>query len=93
MSKVKLVKQIKTYKPSLNHSEIDRIIGIFCSSIKNALKNDKKVEIRKFGTFFIKQIKERYSARNPKTGELIYAPKKNKIRFKASKNLNYKINE
>ena len=28
----------------------------------------RSIELRGFGTFFIKEIKEKYSARNPKTG-------------------------
>ena len=51
------------------------------------------VQLREFGTFFVKKIKEKYSARNPTTGELVYVPEKNKVRFKASKKLKKKINE
>ena len=40
-----------------------------------------------------KQIKEKYSARNPRTGELIYIPEKNKVRFRASKKLKDFINK
>ena len=40
---------------------------------------------------FIKSIKEKYSARNPKTGELVYVPKKKKVRFRASKKLQIKF--
>ena len=47
----------------------------------------KNVELRGFGTFFTKKIKEKYSARNTLTGEIIYIPEKNKIRFKSSKKL------
>ncbi len=93
MSKAKLIQQFKKTNPTLNLKEINRIIEVFGDSIKNALKNDRKVEIRGFGTFFIKEINEKFSARNPKTGELIYVPKKNKIRFKASKNLKKNIND
>lgn len=93
MSKAKLIQQFKKTNPTLNLKEISRIIEVFGDSIKNALKNDRKVEIRGFGTFFIKEINEKFSARNPKTGELIYVPKKNKIRFKASKNLKKSIND
>ena len=53
----------------------------------------RSVEIRGFGTFFVKEIKEKYSARNPKTQELIYVPKKNKVRFRASKKLLELINK
>ena len=93
MSRAKLIKQLKEKNSILNHAEISIIIDIFCTSIKKALKKNKKVELRGFGTFFVKKIKEKYSARNPRTGELIYIPEKNKIRFKASKYLNGKINE
>ena len=65
---------------------------MFNNNIVKALKNGRKIELRGFGTFFVKKIKENYSARNPKTGELIYVPEKNKVRFKASKNLKKKIN-
>ena len=34
-----------------------------------------------------------YLIRNPKTGELIYVPEKNNIRFKSSKNLKRLIND
>ena len=41
----------------------------------------------------MKQINEKKQARNPKTGEIIYVPKKNKIRFRASKKLKEIINK
>ncbi len=93
MSREKIIKKLKIKNPNINHPEILETIEVFCDSIKSALKENKKIELRNFGTFFIKEIKEKHSARNPKTGELIYVPGKNKIRFKASKHLNKKINE
>ena len=53
----------------------------------------KKVELRGFGTFFVKKIKEKYKSRNPKTSELIYVPEKIKVRFKTSKKLKELIND
>ena len=93
MSRPKLIKQLITKNSKLNRSEIDTVIEIFSNNIIKALKNGRKIELRGFGTFFVKKIKENYSARNPKTGELIYVPEKNKVRFKASKSLKKKINE
>ena len=93
MSRAKLIKQLKEKNPELNQSQINSTINIFCKSIKNALRNNKSVELRGFGTFSVRKIKEKYSARNPRTGELIYVPEKNKLRFKPSKNFNIKINE
>ena len=93
MSREKLIKQLRKNNPRLSSAEVDKVINIFCNNIKVALKKKNKVELRGFGTFFSKKIKEKHSARNPRTGELIYVPEKNKIRFKVSKNLNKNIND
>ena len=93
MSRPKLIKNLKQKNPELNHSDIEVIIDTFCNDVEKALKEGKKVELRGFGNFFIKKIKEKFSARNPKTGELIYVPEKNKVRFKASKKLKKLIND
>ena len=93
MSRPELITQLKKKNPKLNQYEIEAIIENFCDSIQKGLKDGKKIEFRGFGTFFVKKINEKYTARNPKTGELIYVPEKNKVRFKASKNLNKVINE
>ena len=93
MSRPKLIKQLIIKNSKLNRSEIKTVIEVFDNNIVKALKNGRKIELRGFGTFFVKKIKENYSARNPKTGELIYVPEKNKVRFKASKNLKKKIND
>jgi nucleoid DNA-binding protein len=93
LSRPKLIKQLIIKNSKLNRSEIKTVIEVFNNNIVKALKNGRKIELRGFGTFFVKKIKENYSARNPKTGELIYVPEKNKVRFKASKNLKKKIND
>ncbi len=93
MSRPKLIKLLKSKHPKLNITQLEIIIDTFFESIKNSLEIKKSIELRGFGTFFVREIKEKYSARNPKTGELIYVPKKNKIRFRASKKLNRMINQ
>ena len=93
MSRQELIKSLKKKNPKLNQLELESVIDIFCKSIEYALKNGQNVEIRGFGTFFIKKIKEKYNARNPRTNELIYVPEKNKIRFKASKKFKELINK
>ena len=72
---------------------METIIDTFFQSIEEALKKKRSIELRSFGTFFVKEIKEKYSARNPKTGELIYVPKKNKVRFRASKQFKEFLNQ
>ena len=92
MSRQKLIKQLKEKNPLLNKSEIEIIIDIFSENISNALKRGKNVEIRGFGRWYLKKLKENFNARNPATNELIYKPERVKVRFKASKNLNKIIN-
>ena len=93
MSRPHLIKKLKEKNPKINRSELEIVIDTFCGTIEKALVEERNVEIRGFGSFLVKKIKEKYYARNPKTGELIYVPEKNNIRFKSSKNLKRLINE
>ena len=76
MSKTELSRQLKEKNPSISLSEAALIIDIFVKKIKKELKSNRTIELRGFGSFYIKRIKEKFSARNPKTGELIYIPEK-----------------
>lgn len=93
MSRTKLIKQLKEKNPQLNQLELENVINIFTNSVLKALKDGKSVEIREFGRWYIKKMKENFNARNPATNELIYKPERNKIKFKASQKLNKIINE
>ena len=93
MSRPEIIKQLKLKHPKLNKNQLEIIVDAFFLSICESLKNKQVVELRGFGTFFTKEIKEKYSARNPKTGELIYVPKKNKVRFRASKKFKEFLNQ
>ena len=92
MSRPLLINNIKKKHQKLNKDFIEKIVDIFFQTLSVSLAKKKTIEIRGFGTFFIKTINEKYSARNPKTGEIIYVPKKNKIRFKSSKIFNKFLN-
>ena len=78
MSRPQLIKKLKEKNPKINRSELEIVIDIFCGVIEKALVEERNVEIRGFGSFLVKKIKEKYYARNPKTGELIYVPEKAK---------------
>ncbi len=93
MSRSEIIRKTKNRHPELKKKQIEIILDTFFNSISDALLKKLSVELRSLGTFFIKELKEKKSARNPKTGELIYVPKKNKIRFKASKRLKDFINK
>jgi len=92
LSRPELIKQLKSKHPKLNRGQLELIIDSFFKSIEDALKKKKSIFLRGFGTFYIKEIKASHNLRNPKTGELIYRPKRNKVRFRASKKFKEFIN-
>ena len=93
MHKPKLIRKLVKKNPELNLKDSQEILNIFTECIHQSLLDNKNIELRGFGTFFIKKIKEKHSARNPKTGELIYVPEKNRVRFRASKKFKEIINK
>ena len=93
MSKPKIIQFLKRKNPNINKKNLEKILDIFVQQITDSLVNKKSIGIKSLGTFFIKVIKEKKQARNPKTGEVIYVPKRNKIRFRASKRLKELINK
>jgi|TARA_B110000444_G_C18446278_1_gene413576 integration host factor subunit beta len=93
LSSPELINKLKTKHPKLNKLYIETTIDTFFQCIEKALKEKQAVQLRGFGAFSIKEIKEKYSARNPKTGDLIYVPKKNKVKFRASKNFKKYLNQ
>ena len=92
MSKPEIIKELKIRNPNIKSEDLEKIFDLFLEEIIEALLNKKSIQIRSWGTFFIKEIKEKKQARNPRTSEIIYVPKRNKIRFKASKKLKDYIN-
>ena len=93
MSKTEIIHQLKEKNQDIDLTILKDTLTTFNEAIEEALLNGKRIELRGFGSFFIKKIKEKYSARNPKTGEIIYVPEKNKVRFRPSKKLRKLINK
>ena len=87
MVRPKLIRQLKQKNPKINQSETEAVIDTFYGSIEKALIEGKKIELRGFGTFFIKKIREKYSARNPKTGEEIPIKARRVVTFHSSQKL------
>ena len=62
----------------------DKIVDTIINEIKESLIQRKRVEIRGFGSFSVKEYKT-YTGRNPKTGDKIEVQKKLAPQFKVSK--------
>ena len=93
MSKPEIIRSLKKKYNKLTKPQLELIVDTFFNSIQDSLKSKKNVELRGFGSFYVKEISEKFSARNPKTGKLIYVPKKSKVRFRVSKKFKEFINK
>ena len=93
MVKSEIIKHLHKKHPSLKRPQIEAIFDVVFDSITDSLIKEKAVELRNFGRFSLKNIKSKYNARNPKTGEIIYIPEKKKVSFKMSKHLKQEINK
>ena len=72
MTKADLVERVtaqisRTAGPMISKKDCARVVDSFLDAIKEALQEQKNIEVRGFGTFKIRHRKTRM-ARNPRTG-------------------------
>lgn len=91
MTKSVLIEKVSEKVEGLTLKQTEIVVDTVFESIKDALKNGHKVEIRGFGNFRLKERKSR-KARNPKTGQSVDVPEKNAVRFKVGKALKEALN-
>ena len=89
--KSKLLNQLKKSYPNFLKKDLEKVVSVILSEIKQALKREDRVELRGFGIFSTNIQKARIS-RNPKTGEKINTPEKKIIHFKMAKEMFKKLN-
>ena len=80
----------KVINLGVNGQIAKKSVQTFIDSIVNSLKRSEKVQISGFGTFIIREKKERIG-RNPKTGEKVIIPSKKVPVFKVSDMLKQEI--
>ncbi len=86
---------LKTYlqlETDLTPKINSEIFNKFFEIIEKNISNHITLELRNFGVFKSKYMKSRYGS-NPKNKKKIYIPPKWKVTFKASENINKKLNE
>ncbi len=90
MNKSELIKALAD-KKNLSMEDAALIVNTFFDSIKDALKEGRRVEIRGFGSFKIKEYKG-YVGRNPSTGEEVNVRPKKLPFFRVGKELKEYLN-
>jgi integration host factor subunit beta len=91
MLKSIILKKLGLKHKNLSESDIELIFNIFTKKIISALRDNKNVELRGFGTLK-KKINKAKQVRNPKTNEILYKKENFKLHFKTGKILHSKLN-
>src|SRR5260370_7904210 len=85
VTKKEIVKQISE-RIGLTQLKTKEIVQLTFDAIVDTLLEDKRIELRNFGVFEVKQRKAR-KARNPRTGERTDLPPNNVATFKPAQQL------
>ncbi|MBW1800227.1 MAG: integration host factor subunit beta [Deltaproteobacteria bacterium] len=89
MNKSQLIESLAK-KENLALKKAEEIVNIVFGDMETALTEGKRVEIRGFGSFKIKEY-DGYQGRNPKTGEVINVASKKLPFFKVGKELKERV--
>ena len=89
MTKQQLIEQVAA-KTELKKSEAEVAVDSVLALIAEALRSNERVDLRGFGSFVVKDRKER-QGRNPRTGEAITIAAKRDASFKPGKELTEKL--
>ncbi len=92
MTKSVLIEKVAEKVEGLTRNQTEIVVETVFESIKKALMQGDKIEIRGFGNFRLKTRNPR-KARNPKTGETVEVPGKKVLYFKVGKALKESLNK
>ena len=91
MTKSDLI-EILVSKTNLPKKRIEQIVNCVLDSLFEALVNGDRIEIRGFGSWYVKEYKS-YTGRNPKTGSTVKVSEKRLPFFKVGKELKKRIDD
>lgn len=91
MTKSELIQRLAEENPHLYQRDIERIVSTIFDEIGAALAEGKRVELRGFGAFSVKDRDSRVG-RNPRTGATVSVEAKRIPFFKTGKQLRERLN-
>lgn len=92
MTKSELIKRILNGHANLSQKEVSTIVDVIFEAISSALASGKRVELRGFGAFSVRNRKPRL-ARNPKTNEVVELGARSTPYFRAGKEMRERVNK
>ncbi|HIE07603.1 MAG TPA: integration host factor subunit beta [Desulfarculaceae bacterium] len=91
MNKSELIEELAN-RSDIKLKVSETIVNVIIDSMKQALLDEERIELRGFGSFHVEYYKG-YIGRNPKSGESIEVGKKRLPFFKVGKDLKERINK
>ncbi len=89
MNKADLVNALKSQN-GFTRQQAEKVVDIFFDTMSNALASGERVEIRGFGSIFVKDYKA-HVGRNPKTGDPVQVKPKRLPFFRCGKELKERV--
>ncbi len=71
---------------SLQKQDVSHAVDIMLETMANALVDDRRIELRGYGSFSVRSRKPR-ATKNPRTGAMMNIPKRKTLHFTMSKSL------
>ncbi len=92
MKKSELIERLGEKFPHIAKNDVEKIVNSMLDRMIGALRDNDRIEIRGFGSLFVK-FRQGREARNPKTGKRLTVQAKRVPFFKAGKELKQIINK
>ena len=92
MIRSELVTKVAEKNPHLTLRDVEGIVGVVFDQITTALSEGRRVELRGFGAFSIRDRDAR-TGRNPRTGSAVDVDAKRVPYFKPGKELRERLNK
>jgi integration host factor beta subunit len=91
VTKREIIDELLARRQRYTHRESETIVNAMFDAMASSLVSGKRIEIRGFGSFGVKQRRAR-QGRNPKTGQLVSVDAKKIPFFRAGKELRIEVN-
>ena len=76
-----------------NRDLASKMVETVFETMRESLVDGRRIEIRGFGVFQVKDTRPKPTARNPRTGQIIYVPARRKTHFRAGKLLKEELHK
>jgi integration host factor subunit beta len=89
MTKSELIEAVSE-KIDVPKNRAEDIVNAVFDAMTDALLDNRRIEVRGFGSFSIREYRSR-KGRNPRTGDEVYVDEKKSIHFKVGKELRVRV--